>query len=207
MTKTTAEMWDARYGEPGFAFGTEPNDFLTYVVDWLVGWLPTGGRVLCLAEGEGRNAVFLAGRGFVVTAVDASAVGLEKAQTLAAERGVQVQAVVADLADFDIGHEEWDAVVSIFCHLPPALRADVYGRVVDGLRPGGVFVLESYTPAQVGRGTGGPSDPELMPTADALCRDLAGMDFRVLREVERDVREGRLHNGLSSVVQVLATKA
>lgn len=201
MTKT-AEMWDARYGEPGFAFGTEPNDFLVSVA----GEMPAGGRVLCLAEGEGRNAVFLAGRGFAVTGVDASSVGLEKAQKLAAERGIEIATVVADLESFDIGRENWDAVVSIFCHLPPALRADVYGRVVAGLRPGGVFVLEAYTPAQVGRGTGGPSDPQLMPTADALRRDLPGLEFRILQEVEREVHEGRLHDGLSSVVQVFAAK-
>ncbi len=199
---TTSEMWDSRYAGHDYAFGTEPNDFLASVADGL----PAGGRVLCLGDGEGRNGVFLATRGHDVTAVDLSAVGLEKAQGLAAERGVAITTVVADLAEFDIGREEWDAVVSIFCHLPPALRADVHRRVVEGLRPGGVLALEAYTPAQIGRGTGGPSDPELTPTADALRREFAGLEFEVLRETERDIHEGRLHDGPSAVVQVLAVK-
>jgi 2-polyprenyl-3-methyl-5-hydroxy-6-metoxy-1,4-benzoquinol methylase len=118
-------MWDQRYGGEEYAYGTAPNEFLVAMAPRL----PMG-RVLCLGEGEGRNAVWLAGRGYEVTAVDASRVGLEKAERLAAERGVTITTVHADLAKHDIDPDAWDGILSIFCHLPPALRADVHHRFV-----------------------------------------------------------------------------
>jgi SAM-dependent methyltransferase len=138
--------------------------------------------------------------------VDASRVGLEKAQRLAEERGVALQTQVADLADFHIAPEAWDAVVSIFCHLPPDLRRRVHREVVQGLRPGGLVLLEAYTPAQLGRGTGGPPVAERLYTAELLREDFAGLELPVLRELERDVVEGRLHTGRGSVVQLVARK-
>jgi SAM-dependent methyltransferase len=194
-------MWDERYRGPDYAYGTEPNDFLVATADQL-----PAGRVLCLGEGEGRNAVWLAGRGLEVTAVDASGVGLEKARRLAAERGVAVDTVHADLATFTLEPGAWDAVVSIFCHLPPALRADVHRRAVAGLRPGGVLLLEAYTPRQLDLGTGGPPVAELMMDADTLRAELAGLDFLHLEELERDIREGAFHAGVGAVVQVLGRK-
>jgi SAM-dependent methyltransferase len=140
-------MWDQRYSSDTYVYGTEPNGFLVTAA----ARLPPG-KVLCLGEGEGRNAVWLAAQGHEVTAVDASGVGLRKAQRLAAERGVTIATVHADLAAFDIEPGTWDGIVSIFCHLPPALRADVHRRCVAGLRPGGVLLLEAYTPRQLGMG-------------------------------------------------------
>jgi SAM-dependent methyltransferase len=195
-------MWDERYGGDGFAYGTEANDFLASVVDKL----PANGRALCLAEGEGRNAVFLAQRGFDVVAVDQSAVGLNKARQLAAERGVVIETVPADLEDFEIEPEAWDVIVSIWAHVPPPLRRKVHAASVAGLRPGGCFVLEAYTPEQVGRGTGGPPVPELTMTLAGLSDELAGLEIVEGREIERAVHEGELHNGDSSVVQVLARR-
>ncbi|MFH1569986.1 MAG: class I SAM-dependent methyltransferase [Gemmatimonadota bacterium] len=195
-------MWDERFGRPGYAYGTAPNDFLVEVAHRV----PVG-PVLCLGEGEGRNATYLAGRGARVTAVDQSPVGLAKARQLAAERGVSITTVCADLADFAIAPAAWDGVVSIFCHLPPALRAAVHARAVAGLRPGGVLVLEAYTPKQLEFGTGGPPVLELLMTEAALRRELAGLRFERLVEVERDVVEGRAHTGRAAVVQVLGVKA
>ena len=112
--------WDDRYQGDDYVYGTAANEFLSSQVDRL----PTG-RILCLAEGEGRNAVFLAEQGFIVTAVDQSSVGLDKARRLAAERGVEIQTVVADLADFRIESGAWDGIVSIFAHMPPVPRRHV----------------------------------------------------------------------------------
>ncbi|MCB0943304.1 MAG: class I SAM-dependent methyltransferase, partial [Mycobacterium sp.] len=142
--------WDARYQGDDFVYGTAPNDFLRDQITRL----PVG-KVLCLAEGEGRNAVFLAERGFTVTAVDMSPVGLEKARRLAEQRGVALDTVVADLADFRLEPGAWDGIVSIFAHMPPAARRHLHHEVVAGLRPGGVFVLEAYRPEQLDYGTGG----------------------------------------------------
>ena len=158
-------MWNERYSGPDYAYGTEPNDFLAAVA----ARIPPG-RVLSIADGEGRNGVFLATLGYDVTAVDASTVGLAKAQRLAATRGVEITTIAADLADFVIAPDSWEGIVSIFCHLSPPLRRRVHQQVVRGLVPGGLYVLESYSLRQLGRGTGGPSSAELLPTLDALRR-------------------------------------
>ncbi|WP_018175775.1 MULTISPECIES: cyclopropane-fatty-acyl-phospholipid synthase family protein [unclassified Thioalkalivibrio] len=194
-------MWDERYAEDDYVYGTEPNDFLRAAV----ANVPRG-RALCLAEGEGRNAVFLAQQGFDVLAVDSSAVGLQKAQRLAEDRGVQIETLVADLADYAIDPDSWDLIVSIFCHLPPDVRRRLHAEVVAGLRPGGVFILEAYTPAQLEWGTGGPPTAELMMTREALTEELDGLEFEEAVERERDVIEGRFHTGRGAVVQVLAHK-
>lgn len=194
--------WNERYATNEYAYGTEPNDFLVEQAR-----LIPGGPVLCLAEGEGRNAVFLAGRGHAVTAVDGSATGLAKAQALATSRGVALTTHVADLADWRIEQGAWAGIVSIWCHLPPGLRRAVHVAVVQGLRPGGVFVLEAYTPAQLAFGTGGPREAQLLMTLGTLREELAGLEFVVAREVEREVHEGAFHNGRSAVVQLVARKA
>lgn len=195
-------MWDRRYGEPGFAYGTEPNDFLAAAAHHL----PTGGDVLCLAEGEGRNAVFLAQRGHRVTGVDMSAVGLDKARQFAAERGVTIDTVVANLADYDLGTARWDGIVSIWCHTPSAVRARLHRAVVAALRPGGVFILEAYTPAQLQYRTGGPGDVDMLMPLAAVRDELAGLDLVVAEEKLREIHEGAYHRGTSAVVQVVARK-
>jgi SAM-dependent methyltransferase len=194
--------WDQRYGADEYYYGKEPNDFLRGHARLIA----PGGRVLCLAEGEGRNAVFLASLGHFVTAVDGSRAGLEKTAKLALERGVGVGSVHADLSDYRIEPESWDAIVSIWCHVPPELRARLHAAAALGLKPGGVFIFEAYHPRQLALGTGGPSRADLMVAADDLRRELAGLDLEILREIERDVREGRGHNGRSAVVQAVARK-
>ena len=195
-------MWDARYLGQTYVYGTEPNDFL---VAW-AGQLPAAGRILCLGEGEGRNAVWLAAQGYAPVAVDASAVGLDKARRLAEARGVAITTVHADLAEFAIEPESWDAMISIFCHLPPDLRATVHRRCVSGLRPGGVLLLEAYTPRQLGRGSGGPPTIELMMEGETLSAEFEGLEFLRLAECERAIHEGELHQGLGAVVQMVARK-
>jgi SAM-dependent methyltransferase len=196
-------VWDERYSDAFSAYGTEPNDFLREVA----AALPPG-PVLCLAEGEGRNAVFLAERGHAVTAVDLSAVGLENTRRLAEEHGVEVQTVHADLADFDPGEGRWAAIVSIFGHLPPPIRTRLHARCVTALRPGGAFVLEAYTPEHLERpGRGGPPVAQMMMTPEGLRKELEGLEFERCERVDREVNEGRFHQGPSSTVQVLAFKA
>ncbi|MCB9680567.1 MAG: class I SAM-dependent methyltransferase [Alphaproteobacteria bacterium] len=195
------QFWDERYAEADYAYGTAPNDFLVSVADRI-----PRGPVLCLAEGQGRNAVWLAARGHDVTAVDQSPVGMARAAELAAARGVPLHTVVADLAELPIAAGAWSGIVSISAHVPPPVRRAVHAAVVQGLAPGGVFVLEAYTPAQVGRGTGGPPVAELTMTLEGLRAELAGLTFLHAVETEREVREGRYHSGMAAVVQVLARK-
>ncbi len=196
-----ASHWNERYAAAGHLYGTEPNGFLAAMAP-----LIPPGPVLCLAEGEGRNAVHLAARGHRVTAVDQSAVGLAKAQRLASTRGVALETVVADLAGYPLSPGGWAGIISIFAHLPVPLRRKVHAAVANGLKPGGVFILEAYTPAQLAFETGGPKDPALLMRLDDLRAELAGLDLSVAREIERDVVEGSGHRGRAAVVQVIGLK-
>ena len=194
--------WDERYALDGFAFGTEPNDFLRQEAHRI-----PQGRVLCLGEGEGRNAVFLAEQGYEVVGVDRSQVGMDKAQALARSRGVFVETVVSSIEDFELAEGEWQGIVSVFFHLPAKLRRRVHESVVRGLAPGGILILEAYTPKQLEFGTGGPPDLERLLSLEILEEELRGLEFLVGQEREREVHEGRMHNGLGSVVQVVGLRS
>ena len=195
-------QWNLRYGDSEYFYGTKPNDFLRENAHFL-----PDGPVLCLADGEGRNSVFLASEGRDVSSVDISEVGVEKTKNLATSMGVAVNAQVGDLANFDMGKNRWMGIVSIFAHLPETLRRDVHSRVIESLAPGGIFLLEAYTVAQIGRGTGGPQVPELLMSSEALAREFASLEIVHLKELERDVIEGNGHTGHAAVVQLIARKS
>jgi 2-polyprenyl-3-methyl-5-hydroxy-6-metoxy-1,4-benzoquinol methylase len=196
---TAAEQWNARYGDNDYFYGTEPNDFLRQNAESL-----PDGPMLCIADGEGRNSVFLASLGKDVHSVDISPVGVEKTRRLAADRGVVVNAQIGDLTDFNFGHNKWAAIISIFSHLPSALRRDVHRRVVESLQPGGVVLLEAYTPNQIGRGTGGPQVADMLMSEETLRDEFAGLEITLLQETVRDVVEGNGHTGTAAVVQLIA---
>lgn len=193
--------WNDRFSEPGFAYGTEPNDYLVSVV----GRIPKG-RVLSLAEGEGRNAVYLASLGYEVTAVDGSTVGLRKAEELATVRGVTITTIHADLGEFKIEPEQWDGIIAFYCHLLSSIRIPLHQAVVRGLKPGGVFAVEAFSKEQIGNDTGGPKSLDMLMSLDELKSECAGLEFIHADELQRDVHEGRGHTGLASVVQILGVK-
>lgn len=193
--------WDERYAQEGYLYGTEPNDFLKENFHKI-----PKGKVLFLAEGEGRNAVFLARQGYEVTAMDSSAVAMKKAERLAQKNDVSITTRVADLSDFDLGQEQWDGIVSIFCHLPPPLRQTVHAKIVRALKKGGVFLAEAYTLEQLRFKTGGPPVKELLVNLSMLRKELKGLRFIHAIEMERMVHEGQLHFGKGAVVQIIAVK-
>lgn len=194
-------MWDEVYSGKDYAYGKTPNDFLRDNYQQI-----PNKKVLCLAEGEGRNAVFLAQQGYQVTAVDLSAVGLQKAQKLAAEKNVHIQTIVADLNHFDLGKAQWDGIVSIFCHLPPEMRKQLFHRVEKALKPNGILLLEAYRPEQLNYQSGGPSKEEMLISKQHLQTELANLNFKHLLEIDRNVVEGSHHSGRAAVVQAIAEK-
>lgn len=194
--------WDERYATDEFLFGTEPNDFLKAESAALT----PRGKVLCLADGEGRNGVYLAGLGHEVTSIDQSVRGLEKAQLLASERQVSISTIQADLTDHDLGEGKWDAIVSIFFHMPPELREAIYPRIVRALKPGGVLLLESYIPRQLAFGTGGPPVADMMMTEAIALEFFGDLDIERLEELERTVVEGPGHTGQAAVLQLIARR-
>ncbi len=193
-------MWNERYASNEFAYGTEPNSFLVENASLLTS------PVLSLAEGEGRNAVFLASLGLDVLGVDASDVGLAKAQKLAASRGLAIRTEVADLASYEPAANHYGSVISISAHLPSRLRNTFYPLVERSLKPGGVILLEAYTKAQLARTTGGPKDPDLLVDLAELKEQFPNCEPIIAQEIEREVIEGTFHTGLAHVVQFIARK-
>ncbi len=194
-------MWDERYNVEHYVYGTAPNNFLEKNFHFI-----PKGQVLSLAEGEGRNAVFLAKQGYAVTAVDASNVGLEKARKLAKANDVVIDFIHADLEEYLIGEKKWDGIVSIFCPLPSVLRKMLHTKVMAGLKKNGVFLIEAYTPDQLKHGTGGGSCADTMMSKESLSFELSGLQFLHLKELEREIIEGVYHTGISAVVQAIAKK-
>jgi SAM-dependent methyltransferase len=199
-------FWDERYATEAYAYGTAPNSFLvTHAPP-----LRPGDEVLCLADGEGRNGVWLATQGARVTSLDVSPAGVAKAQRLAREAGVALQAMVADVTTAELGEARWDLIVSIFLHLPPGPRQALHRRCLRALKPGGRFIYEAYGAGQLGRGTGGPKEPALLPTLAEVEADFAGVPGCTVRhrfQGVRAVHEGPLHSGYGEVVQLVIERA
>lgn len=196
-------FWDQRYDAPEFVYGTEPNAFLVQQAQHI----RAGGRVLCLADGEGRNSVWLAQRAYEVSAVDVSQRGVEKALKLADQAGVCIHASVADVTTLDMGMAQWDAIVSIFLHLPAKARSRVHRHAVLALRPGGVFLWEAYGSEQLALGTGGPKEAALLPALEDVARDFADCSIEYSWAGSRLVQEGSLHTGVGAVTQLRVRKA
>lgn len=195
-------MWDQKFNREDYLYGTEPNDFLRSACQQLT----PNSNILCIAEGEGRNATYLAKLGHKVTAVDASEVGLNKANQLAEKNGVNIQTKVADLANFDMGNAKWDAIIAIFCHLPPTLRKQVNQKIIRALKPSGLFISEAYSKKQLPNNTGGPKDLDLLMDLTTVKDELTGLNWQLAEEVKREIIEGSGHTGLGEVIQLIGVK-
>jgi SAM-dependent methyltransferase len=195
------DSWNERYRHERYFYGKQPNDFLAQAHPVI----PLG-NVLCIADGEGRNSVFLAKKGYRVTAVDYSEEALRKASQLADSAGVDVNYIQSDLRDFDFGANQWSGIVSIFCHLPPDLRKLTHAKCIDALAPKGIVLLEAYTLKQLEHDSGGPKDPAFLMSVEQLSADFEGLELECVQETERDIQEGKGHSGTSAVVQLIARK-
>ena len=196
-------MWDERFSADHYIFGTEPAAFLVSQAQLL----QPGLEALVIADGEGRNSVFMAERGVQVTAMDASPVGLAKAAKLADERGVQITQVEADLVTWDWEPDRYDLVVGIFFQfLPPAEMPGVFAGLAETVRSGGRLLIHGYTPKQIEFGTGGPPVAENMYT-DELLRDAFGdLEIEHLQSYEAEISEGTGHVGMSALIDLVARK-
>jgi len=196
-------FWDQRFAEPGYKYGTAPNAFLQQHAARLT----PGSRVLLPGDGEGRNGVWLAQQGHQVTSADLSAVGLQKASALAAERGVALTTLQVDLADWQPEPGSFDAVVLIFTHLPPSIRAAAHRRLVAGLRFGGLLLQEAFHTGQLQRHSGGPKDAAMLYTPELLAADFAGLLTPVLSWAgEVTLSEGPGHQGPAYVTRWIGCK-
>ena len=192
--------WDERFARPGYLFGTRPNAFLAREA-WRI---PAGSRVLCVADGEGRNSIFLAQHGADVHAFDLSGVGVAKARALARERGVTVHFREGDLLASP-WEGRFDAVVAIFIQfLAPGEREAAFAAMKAAVAPGGLFLLEGYRPEQVDYGTGGPGRREHMYTREWIESTFLGWTIELFASYDAELTEGSAHAGMSAVIDVVA---
>ncbi|MFV0526155.1 MAG: SAM-dependent methyltransferase [Acidimicrobiales bacterium] len=203
MAMDRARMWDERYSGDEYQFGTRPARFLTAHA----GELPTGGSALAVADGEGRNSVFLAESGLAVTAMDISPVGVDKARSLARARGVTVDLRVADILQWGWEPDAYDVVAAVFIQfLAPDQRAVVFEGMQRTLRPGGLLLLHGYRPEQIGFGTGGPPIPENLYTEAMLRSAFGGLRIEHLASYTAELEEGSGHVGPSALIDLIARK-
>jgi 2-polyprenyl-3-methyl-5-hydroxy-6-metoxy-1,4-benzoquinol methylase len=195
--------WDQRFDQADYLFGKEPNAFLASQAPLL----RSGQRALSVADGEGRNSVWLAQQGLDVTAVELSAPAIAKARRLADEHGVSVDFQQADLLEWEFGQNQYDVLAAIFIQfLAPAEREVVFQRMTAALRPGGWLILQGYTPKQLEYRTGGPPCAENLYTSDLLLGAFAGMEIMHLWEHEAHIEEGSAHAGWSALIDLVARR-
>jgi SAM-dependent methyltransferase len=197
------ERWEARFAAPGYHFGTEPNAFLKSKV----GLLKQGVKALSIADGEGRNGVFLAEQGLDVTTMDFSPTAIAKALALAKERGVVIRAEQADLDTWRWPVGEFDVLAAIFFQFcAPPLRARVFDNIKRALKPGGLLLMEGYTPKQREYKTGGPAEVENLYTRELLEKSFADFSSVEIEEYDKEIHEGPGHGGMSALIDLVGRK-
>ena len=190
---SVGEQWDQRYGMERYIYGTEPVEFLREQIDRL-----PKGSALCLAAGEGRNAVYLAGQGYEVTAMDASPVGLEKAVALAEQRGVTISTEVGDLqGGYDMGVEQYDLITNFYYH-DPSMIPDI----MRALKPGGMFILQNFSIDQLDTNQFGPRNPDFLAKPNELLEHFAGYRMLHYEDTVVELDEG-MHQGPGAVVRLI----
>lgn len=194
-------FWDIRYQVPEYVYGKTPNEFFREQIDKLA-----PGHILLPAEGEGRNAVYAAGRGWEVDAFDYSREARNKAFRLAREKGAAIRYEVATHYEYPFRDEKYDAVGLFFVHLPPGERQWLHRQVISGLRQGGALILEAFHLEQLNYNTGGPGHPDMLFTKELLETDFAELEIQLLNAHEKHLQEGPFHDGVASVISMVAVK-
>ena len=197
-----SEFWDTRYAQTDYTYGTEPNEFLRAQTQYL----KLGLKALAVGDGEGRNGVWLAQQGLDVVAVDSSGVGLQKALALAKARGVTLRTEQADLLTWHWPVDTFDIVAAIFVHFMPSHRIRMHHAMFRALKPGGVLIMEAFTPEQLNYTSGGPPVKEMLFTKDMLQADFAAGEIISLEDYKLELHEGRYHDGPAAVVRLIVRK-
>ncbi|HMD42241.1 MAG TPA: class I SAM-dependent methyltransferase [Candidatus Acidoferrum sp.] len=198
-----AAMWDERFSRTELVYGDEPN---AYLREQAQKRLKAGAKVLVPGDGYGRNGLWLAKQGCELTTIDVSPVGVERARNDAKRAGLALQILLGDVNTWDWPKSEFDAIVSIYLHLPPEQRSGVHRQMFEALRPGGIVILEAFTPAQLQFSSGGPKQVELLYNTEILRQDFAAAEVLELAELEVELHEGKMHLGEGAVVRAVLRK-
>lgn len=195
------QFWDDRYSSGNYIYGTQPNNFFRDKIDELEpGWL------LLPAEGEGRNAIYAVRKGWKVDAFDISEKGRKKAMELAKSNHVSINYYLSNFEDFNIATEHYDAIALIYSHLHKSKRREIHRKFVAGLKPGGHLILEAFSKEQLGNGSGGPQDLEMLYDLDELLEDFDELQIEHADATEVELKEGMHHEGTANVIRILAMK-
>ena len=195
------EHWDERFSAETYIYGTLPNNWLAAKLDEL-----TPGKLLLPAEGEGRNAVYAAMKGWQVTAFDQSVEGKKKALKLAVEKGVDIEYNIHDLTEFEDKKEQFDAIALIFVHMSSEIRQTVHQKLINSLKPGGHLILEAFTTSQLKNKTGGPRSEHLLYECEQIKQDFISMELIERSELTVHLDEGPLHQGEANIIRLFARK-
>lgn len=195
------EHWDERYSAETYIYGTHPNAWLAAKLDEL-----KPGKLLLPAEGEGRNAVYAAQKGWDVTAFDQSVEGKKKALKLAVEKGVKIEYNIHELTEFEDKKEHFDAIALIFVHMPDEMRQTVHHNLINSLKPGGHLILEAFTTSQLKNKTGGPRSEHLLYECEQIKQDFLSLELIERSELTVQLDEGPLHQGEANVIRLFARK-
>ncbi len=201
MNKFGGKFWDKRYSSIGFVYGTEPNTFFKDELDKL-----KSGNILLLGEGEGRNAVYAAAKGWNVDAVDFSTIAKKKALKLAEENSVSINYEITDLSEYKPKSSYYNAAAIIFLHLNPKIRSDVHSKVVDSLIPGGTLIIEVYEKKQLGKDSGGPKNIDMLYSKEELKDDFKKMKIIMLGKEIITLNESEQHAGEAVVLRLIGIK-
>lgn len=194
-------FWDERYGKDFYAYGTEPNRFFKKFIDPL-----PPGKILLPGEGEGRNAVYAAMKGWEVIAIDQSPEGKRKAEKLAREKQVSIAYSIIELTEFSFQPEEYDAIAMIFLHLSPEIRLSVHRNFVRSLKKGGHLLAEAFGKDQLGLSSGGPQVREMLYDEIILAQDFQQLEVIELYQTEEVLDEGPFHQGNAHLVRFIGRK-
>lgn len=205
--KEKKTMWDVRFSEEGYAYGTEPNEFLKSVIESY----ELTGSMLFPAEGEGRNAVYAATQGLDVTAFDISEEGRKKAMKLAADNNVEIEYEIGNLTDLELANKKFDSAALIFAHFPVEILSEYHKKIAELIKPGGILILEGFSKAHLplrkqNPAVGGPGNIEVLFSLESIQNDFSDFEALMHGEVQVELSEGKYHNGTAKVIRFIGRK-
>jgi len=195
--------WNERFSETSYAYGIKPNQFLKEIMQSM-----NPGKILFLAEGEGRNAVYAASLGWEVEALDYCEAGKVKAEKLAVEQNVEINYLIEDLSDFKPEPNYYDAIALIYMHIDDKmLQSSIHKKVIKALKPGGKIIFEAFEKEQIKYSSGGPKEEELLFSLEDIVDDFIDLNFEILSKELISLDEGKYHQGTASVIRFVGSKS
>jgi len=196
-----SSFWNERYSQKEYVYGEEPNVFFSEQLDRL-----NVGTIILPCDGEGRNGVYAASKGWVVNAFDTSEEGRNKALLLANKQNVNLNYIIEDASTVDYQENSADVVAFIYSHLPDPIRKQIHAKAIAWLKPGGRIILEVFNPLQLNNNSGGPKDISMLYTEEILLEDFAELEVELLMRVQTELKEGKYHEGKADVIRYVGVK-